>query len=125
MQKTNWLPAHEYYKTGRDPLRGKRLLLKAEHGNAVRDEIAKVMSVHEIAEALGDKTEAADVMTTKNGRFSTIRVRADLIGFLKALRIRYQENTGEDISLPNIMSLMALHGMHGVLEIPEFARVSA
>ncbi|MCU9839672.1 hypothetical protein OEZ49_18005 [Ruegeria sp. WL0004] len=124
MKHTKWVPPHEYYKTGRDPLRGKRRLTNAEHGNAVRDEIAKLMPVREIAEAVGSMAEAMEIRSNPTGKFSTIRIRADLIGFLKALRIRHQRNTGDDISLPNIVSLMALHGMHGVLEMPEFARVS-
>jgi hypothetical protein len=115
MQQTKWLPASEIYNTSRDPLHGKRLLIKAEHGNAVRDEIAKLMPSFEISKALGDN---GDAMRARAGKFSTIRIRADLIGFIKALRIRYQANTGEDISMPNIVSLMALHGMEGVLQLP-------
>jgi len=125
MQHTEWLPAHEYYQTGRDSLRGKRRLINAEHANTVRDQIAKVMPTSEIAEALGDQEEAREIMNSKTGKFSTIRVRADLIGFIKALRVRYQSNTDDDISMPNIMSLLALYGMRGVLELPEFRRSSS
>lgn len=122
---SSWKTASEYYGwTQRDPLRGRRRLIKNEYGNAVRDEIASIFPTHEIIAAMGGTEEDRSTFFHETGKSAVIRVRADLIGFLKALCIRHGKNTGKEISLPNVLSLMALHGMHGVLDMSEFAQVS-
>lgn len=120
---TKWVPAHEYYETGRDPLRGKKFEMRAEQGNAVRDELVKIMPTTEIAAALGGDDPVKRVMAN-TGKPEVVRVRADFIGFLKALRLRYQHNTGEDISLPNIVSMVALHGAAHIVKLPAFTKVT-
>lgn len=123
---SEWTTASEFYGwTQRDPTRGKRRIIKAEHGNAVRDEIASIFPTNEIIAAMGGTEEDRLAFFHKSGKTNVTRVRVDVIGFLKALCVRFEKNTGKEISLPNVMSLTLLYGIHGVLEMPEFAQASA
>lgn len=119
-----WMKATDYYNVQIDPLRGKRRSLAAEQGNAVRDHVRKLMPEAEIINALGGDVDAAERFNADNGRFEVIRVRADLIGFVKALCVRHQHNEGKAISMANVMSLVAQHGMEGVLILPIFQPIA-
>ena len=120
---TKWMKATEFYQSRTDNLRGKRRKIKAEQANTVRNHILGFMPEKEIIEALGGGEVAETKVNAPTGKVDVVRIRVDLLGFVKALRLRYLHNTSEDISLPNVMSVLAYHGMEGTLSLPEFQPV--
>ncbi|MEL6841025.1 MAG: hypothetical protein AAFP85_17210 [Pseudomonadota bacterium] len=121
---SKWMKATKYYDTNTDPLRGKRRSLAAQQGNAVRERVRFLMPEAEIVKAMGGDLQAEQLFNATNGSFEVVRVRAHLIGFIKALCLRHKHNAGKDISMANVMSLVAMHGMTGALRLPIFQPVS-
>lgn len=120
MAHKKWLTAQEIYGTQADPLRGKRRERKARPANEVRDVILTIVPLTEMIEALEEDGKLTEEVTRLNGSFRTVRVRTDLIAFISVLRKRHHHHEGCDLSFATVLSMMALHGLKGLLDLDQF-----